>query len=263
MNTCERVKRDLVAFLYRELTDEGMRFVRAHLASCPACKAEMETLKLTLEGADTLSPVLKEALGEVDWDGLPGRVVDRVLERESRPGKRFIPARSFHFFLKPVYAGLLAGLVVGSVATWLVLRDSAPRQPRPSQFFASAEFLENVDLEIARRETLDFLDKSQDLLLDVFQPSSHQAEFFKDPAGAMRTQDLLSRKKYLNPQLEKTQMAKAKEVCDQIEILILELAQIAGRLSPEQMEEIRNTVEERSILLKINLVRKELAGSEV
>jgi len=262
MNTCERVKRDLVAFLYRELEADGMSFIRAHLASCPACQAELETLKLTLEGADSLSPGLQEALEEVDWNSLPARIVDRILVSEARPRRRFQPVRIFHFLLKPVYAGLLAGLIVGSMATWLALRNSVPRQPRPSRFFASAEFLENVDLEIARRDTLDYLEKSQNLLLDVFQSSSQEVSFFEDPAAVLRTQDLLSRKKYLNPQLDKLQMSKAKEICDQIEILILELAQIAGRLSPQQMEEIQNMVEEKRILLKINLVRQELEGSE-
>lgn len=265
MKTCERVRRDLVAFIYRELDANDMSFVRAHLASCPVCKAELETLKLTLEGADSLGIDMEEALAAVDWESLPRLIVDRVLEKEARPRKKFGLPRifSFPFLLKPVYAGLLAGLIVGSLATWLVLRNGLPRQPRPDRFFASAEFLENVDLEMARRDTLDYLEKSQNLILDVFQSSAQPAGFFQDPAAVQRTRDILSRKKYLNAQLDKFQMAKAKEICDQIEILILELAQIAGRLSPDEMKEIQSLVEEKKILLKINLLRKELARSEV
>jgi hypothetical protein len=115
---------------------------------------------------------------------------------------------------------------------------------------------------MARRETLDYLRKSEYILLD----------FVQAPAGApvspaafetARARELLSRKKYLNAQLEKYQMAKAKAICDQIEMLFLELAQISEDLPQAELENIRSLIRERQLLLKINLVTKELERSEV
>ena len=53
-------------------------------------------------------------------------------------------------------------------------------------------------------------------------------------------------------------MAKAKAICDQIEMLFLELSQISDELPAAELHRIRGFVEERQLLLKINLVKKEL-----
>jgi hypothetical protein len=53
-------------------------------------------------------------------------------------------------------------------------------------------------------------------------------------------------------------MAKAKAICDQIEMLFLELAQVGDDLPAAELQRIQGFVEERQLLLKINLVKKEL-----
>ncbi len=58
-------------------------------------------------------------------------------------------------------------------------------------------------------------------------------------------------------------MAKARAICDQIELLFLELTQMSSELSEVEIERIRSFIEERQLLLKINLVEKELEQSEV
>jgi hypothetical protein len=58
-------------------------------------------------------------------------------------------------------------------------------------------------------------------------------------------------------------MAKAKEICDQIEFLFYELTQMSEYLSPEDLRRIQNLIEERQLMLKIKLVKKELKKSEV
>jgi DNA polymerase/3'-5' exonuclease PolX len=75
---------------------------------------------------------------------------------------------------------------------------------------------------------------------------------------AERARELLQKKKYLNAQLDRFQMAKAKAICDQIEALFLELSQINEELSAAELGRIRGVVQERQLLLKINLVKKEL-----
>jgi hypothetical protein len=140
---------------------------------------------------------------------------------------------------------------------YLALVAPGRRAGRVGGYYASAEFLDRAELEMARRNTLDYLEKSQYVLLDVFEPAD------EGPAGpsAVRTdraRDLLQRKRYLNAQLERFQMAKAKAICDQIEALFLELAQIGDDLPPAELRRLQGFVEERQLLLKINLVKKEL-----
>jgi hypothetical protein len=78
-----------------------------------------------------------------------------------------------------------------------------------------------------------------------------------------RAKELLAKKKYLNPQLGNSRMAKAKVICDQIELLFLELSQISDDLTGAEMKRIQGMIEDRRLLLKISLVEKELEESEV
>ena len=159
--------------------------------------------------------------------------------------------------MKPVMAGLAAGLVVGAAAMYFALRTPGVPTDRDGAYHASGEFLDRAEREMARRNTLDYLEKSQYVLLDVFE-SAGEGPIVPAAVRTERARDLLQKKKYLNAQLETFQMAKAKAICDQIETLFLELSQIDDELPAAELGRIRGYVEERQLLLKINLVKKEL-----
>jgi hypothetical protein len=164
---------------------------------------------------------------------------------------------------RPVLAGLLLGVIVGALATFFVFRGSLSRNTAGLEFFASQEFLDRADIEIARRETVAYLEKSQYVLLELAQPAADSGPFRLSEAAAQRTRELLSKKNFLNPQLERVQMAKAKDLCDQIEMLFYEFSQVSESLTDEQRREIQGLIEQKNLLLKIKLLKKELQESEV
>ena len=55
--TCREIRQQLSAYLDGELSPEESRSVRAHVASCPACRAELESLRRTIEAVKDLPPV--------------------------------------------------------------------------------------------------------------------------------------------------------------------------------------------------------------
>jgi len=265
MNKCRGKKPDLLAYVGGEMSDRDREDIRRHIEACPACADEVRELERLLEGADSLGREMRQVLAGIDWDAQAEKVVSAVWDRGPRPlgkprGVRpWLPALPFG----PVLAGLLIGILVGAAAMFFVLRDGTLRKTPAEAFFASGEFLSRVDQEIARRETLDYLEKSQYVLLELAQTQTESGECRLSEAATLKTRELLSKKKYLNPQLEKARMAKAKAICDQIEILFYELAQISESLTPAQCRGIQNLIEERNILLKIKLLKKELQESEV
>jgi hypothetical protein len=254
-----------MAFWGGEMSERDRKEFRRHIETCPDCAAEVSALEKLMEGADSLGREMKAALTEIDWDAQAEKVVAAVWDAPARRGREPEGKRTWHpvFRFRPVLAGLALGILVGAAAMFVVYRQGL-LEKRPAQtFFASNEFLGRVDQEIARRDTLDYLEKSQYVLLELAQTRTEGGDCRLTEAAARETRELLSKKKYLNPQLEKARMLKAKEICDQIELLFYELAQMSEGLTPAQCRGIQSLIEEKNILLKIKLLKKELQESEV
>lgn len=233
-----------------------------HHGTGPADRAEAEAFERLLGETAAVRAEIRRAADSVDWDALPALIADRALAGEKgtaagkagrRPGLSWLAG----FRMRPALAGLAAGLVVGAVAMYMALKAPGPRPGGDDAYFASGEFLDRAELEMARRNAVDYLEKSQYVLLDVFE-SADMGPLAPVSVRVAQARDLLQKKKYLNGQLERFQMAKAKAICDQIEMLFLELSQIDEELTAAEMGKIRGLVEERQLLLKINLVKKEL-----
>lgn len=268
MKDCKIHTQNLVAFLYGELDIYLREQIEKHLQSCEHCRNELSSLERIAKKAESLRPDIANAMDTIEWETVPEQIAEFVFDKQKAPVHR---SRFRNFFtallqpqLKPVYAALLAGLFLGSIVTFLIVRmPFSDRVPREG-FFVSLEFLDRVELEMARRETLDYLEKSQFVLLDFVQASPGESpEEWHQSLASQRARDLLTKKKYINPQLDKFRMSKAKEICDQIEQLFFELTQLSDRFSEKEMITIQNLIEDKQLLLKIKLLQRELEESEV
>jgi hypothetical protein len=267
MNACQHSQENLVAFLGRELDMETAETLKKHLEACPDCRSELEALRRVLRAADSFRGDVDQALATVDWEAVAHQAVEAAFQKEPRAPRqsgfeRWL-SRLLQPRLRPVYAGVLAGLLLGFLGAYLVLNPGLVKPRKGEAFSASRDFLERVELEMARRETLDYLQKSQYILLDFVQSPSRGKKLEPSVFSSQQARDLLSKKKYLNRELDRFQMAKAKQICDQIEILFYELAHISGDLSQAELGRIQSLIEDKQLLLKINLVKKELEKSEV
>lgn len=234
-----------------------------HIDRCPECLAEADAYDRLVRETEAVRTEVRRAADSVDWEALPGLIADRALAGRGRAAGRERAARPAAWLaalrLRPVMAGLTAGLVIGAAAMYLALRAPGDRAGRAEGYYASGEFLDRAELEMARRDTVDYLEKSQFMLLDVLEPGGAGPSA---PAAvrAERARELLQKKRYINAQLERFQMAKAKVLCDQIELLFRELAQLGDGLPEADLERLRGLVAERQLFLKINLVKKELSS---
>ena len=227
-----------------------------HADKCPDCRAEADAYEKLVRETEAVKAEIRRAAASVDWDALPALIADRAAAELPKPAAR-PRAWLAQFRMTPVLAGAAAGLVVGAVVMYLALRAPGPRPDPDVGYFASGEFLDRAELEQARRNTVDYLEKSQYMLLDMFD-SAGQGPVVPPAIRAERARDLVQKKRYLNAQLERYQMSKAKAICDQIELLFRELAQVSDELPAAELGRLRGFVEERQLLLKINLVKKEL-----
>ncbi len=268
MKDCKKTRRNLVAFLYGELNEIDKKHLEIHLETCQECKEELLRFKEVYEAADSLNEGMEKALASVDWEILPTRIADKIFLKKSSRTRQPDKAGIWPFLFQPrfrfAYAGILLGLVIGAAVTFLIFRSHSLQIAEGGRIIVPQGFYDKMELEMARRETIDYLDKSEYLLLDFVQASPEKsAEFWQSDYASRKARDLLSKKKYIDPQLDKINLAKAKAICDQIELLFFELMQMSDQLSVEELKKIQRLIEERQILLKIKLVRKDLQKSEV
>jgi hypothetical protein len=203
----------------------------------------------------------------VDWEATAERIADAAFAAPAaRPavGGSLRPfwSRLFQPRLRPVTAALLAGVVLGAAGMFAVLK-SRPAAFVARGFSASRDSIDQVEYQLARRETLDYLDKSQLLILDFVQAAPGQARLLQKGPGSQPARDMLAKKRNINLQLGSVRMAKAREICNQIEVLFLELAAVSGDLSLADAAQIKDYIEQKQLLLKIKLLKRELQESEV
>ena len=267
MKNCRMTRKKLFAFLENGHDGRDEDPMKKHLDDCPECRRTAENVRRILDGTDAVREDIGEVMAAIDWEALPRKIADAAFAGTKRAPEP-APARSFWRTLaqprfRPVYAGLLMGIMVGAVGMLVLLKPQALRRPAGERYFASSDLIDRAELQLAKRETLDYLDKSQYLILDFVQSGPGQARLLHKGPSSLRLQDMLSKKRYINQQLDRMQMAKAREICNQIEVLLLELSQISDELTAREEAKIKDFIEQRQILLKIKLLRKELQESEV
>ena len=266
MNDCRRYRDAGTAFLGGKLGPEEKKRLETHLEGCPSCRKEVESMKRVMGAAGFVKDEMEKAMASVDWEALPARITDNVLA--AGPGTRRARAFAGLFapfgrpLLRPVLAGAAIGVFAGVLAMFVIMRRPVPRAEARGGFYASPEFIERAENEMARRETLDYLRNSQYLILDFVQSSPGEAASGMDLAASGRARDLLAKKKFLDSRLDGSRMVQAKAICDQIELLFLELSRLGEGLPEAEIRRIQSLIEDSRLLLKINLVEKELEESE-
>jgi hypothetical protein len=230
------------------------------------CREDGEAMKRVIGAVGLVKDEMEKVMATVDWEALPAEIADRALSTGRRPhpirgivGLLFLSGRPV---LRPAFAGAALGLIAGALVMFFVMRRPVPPAAAQGGFFASPEFIERAEYEMARRETLDYLRNSQYLLMDFVQSPPGEAGSRMDLAASGRARDLLAKKKYLNAQLDGSRMGQAKAICDQIELLFLELSRLGESLPEAEIRRIQGLIEDSRLLLKINLVEKELEESE-
>jgi hypothetical protein len=264
MKACKEYTRDFLAYLGGQLEKTREQELAKHLEYCSACREELEKTSAVLSMASSFRHELKQVMETVDWGHLSEKITEKAWEKSKRSSQK--PVR---FWLnlwrsQPLAAGLIIGLILGGLLTYSLFWSEKPEQRlnrETAKLTLLSDLIDRIDLAMARRQTINYLERSQYLLLEILQtehPASDLSLMDRE-----RIKQLLTDKKYLNNQLDDFRLLKARAICDQIELLFLELSQLSPELTAYELERVRQMVEEKQLLLKINLVKKELEQSEV
>jgi len=293
MSECDRFELEAAAYAEGSLDPEGEARMRIHARTCPDCRRRLAEVEELLAGAAAVRGDIRAVMDTIDWEALPDAITAKAFggrgpglepgirfrrtrpwinktgeyatERSRRPfgRQRDLWARLWGLPWGPALAAVLTGIILGAGGMFFLLHPRAVFNGTSSGYFVSGEVIDRAEFQLAKQETLDYLDRSQTLLLDLIQNGRGQPQSLPRAQTIESARALVAKKRYLNSQLESVPLAKAQAICDQIEVLFLELTRIGEDLSPAEAAQIRDYIEKKQLLLKIKLLRSELAGSEV
>jgi hypothetical protein len=226
-----------------------------HAAACAACAADLAALRSTLAVAAADEACAAEPPVAVEW--LRARVHAR-LDAAAAPRPR---ARR---------AAWAAGLATAAavVAATILSRPAAP-PPAPSagasaaepEIAVSEEALDRMERTMARERTARYLDEAQDVLVTVSgapRGCDRRTQRIDLADETRRSRELLARRARLD--LDGSAALAAGPVLDDVEKVLREVASLEDCARRRDVEAIHRHVERERLLMKMELMTRELAG---
>lgn len=226
--------------------------VRAHMGGCDGCRSDFDRSLRALELVSR-DPA-RSAEAPIPIEFLKARVEARLDE---------LPApRPFRWGLAG--AGLAAAALAVAIVPRVVERTRPPAVDRPVivEKPVPDEVMARMERRLARDSAARYLDEAQDLLVTVSaHPADCEEEHGRIDVGeeARRSRELLERR-VLMLELGGDEVASAQPVLDDVEGLLREVAALPACVRAESLEAIHRQMERRNVLMKIDLVTRELRG---
>lgn len=242
---------------YGELAAGRHQEFDQHLAGCRECRAAYDAFRQTLAIMDKRSrPEPSAEFLSNFWERLEPRIVEEAAhetepERE-RKKPRFRPA-----FL-PAWAMGAAAVILLAVGIYLGRFFFVPgSQPTT----AMANRTEVADT--TARKVDDYLDRSRVLLLGFVNAPAGQTSSSVLPEQQQVARRLLQEGTVLKASLKNPDQAQLKRLIGDLEVVLVQLANYSIDNGVAVIELVRQGVDKKSILLKINLeeLQRALSGA--
>jgi len=234
---------------------------RAHVADCASCARDLEEMRATL--ALVSADPVRDAEPPVPFGALVTRVQARLDEAPHR-------AAAWRPLLAG--AGLLAAVVVAAVAgrSWRSPEPAASPETvairTPSSEAGpvadSAAAMHRIETTLERERAARYLSEAQDVLVTVASAPQHcvrRRNAVEVGPEAERSRELLARRR-LFVETDAPSTVVARDVLDDVEEMLREVAALDACARPQDLEAIRGEIARRRLLMKIDLVTRELQG---
>jgi len=265
---CESIREQLIDLRYGLLDDDAAQACRRHVSGCPACAAELRLLDAVAGSLRSDEAFPRE--GEVDWARFARVTVDRAMagsparpHAASRASWLDSIASAFRMPAVPAWsaaAALVAVTVLGFISYQYLPRTTGPAAAQTASVFVAEDGLDNLTVNLARQNTAKYINETRAVLvtlLDVnIECDTDKVDITAERAKATA---LLRRQRLLAAELHRYPLARAEDVCNDLERLLLEISSLGDCTKDEEIKTLRDVVEKRQILVRMELLSQELA----
>jgi hypothetical protein len=228
---------------------------RAHLDRCERCRREYEELA-TLLAAAAPGP----GRGDVPLPPLDLLVARVQASLDSAAPRRAVPVAG-RWLWPTAAAGAAAAL---ALMVWLPRGATPPADPRPPvtpQVSMPGEMIDRLERSLARQHAARYLSQAQAVLVNVSSPPDcDRTDASVDvEQEARQSRELLSRRALL-VELDGDPVMSARPVIEDVDTMLREVAALPSCARPRDIEAIHREIARRRLLMKIDLMTRELVG---
>lgn len=252
MPDCKEHRKMFDKAISGELSPEEFEKLNSHFDNCENCAKEYEALE------NTLSFMMNRERPEEAGDFLDGlwAKIEPELKAKTKSGfnfnklwLNFLESVNIFFNHKYQLAAGMAILIIGIfIGKYFVTPSAQPVQETES---IETAHVENVALQ-ARADR--YIDRSKVLLLGLmnFDPAE-DVEAINLPRQKKISDELILEAADLKNQLNKPSQKQLKELVADLEVILLQIANLETEYDLSGIELVKNGVDRRGIFLKINI----------
>jgi hypothetical protein len=242
---------DLVLAHYRELPAADQAQAEAHLSGCETCRHARERLVETLGLVDTAP----------DADAPPG--FERVMW--ARVQARLDDARQPRGWFLPRWAWAGSGIAALALVAFLAGRWSGAPPPAPTVAGApgavtGAASGDSVPERVLLVAAGDHFDRTQMVLAELVNADPAQAGILDSERA--RAADLVSTNRVIRQSAEAAGDQVMADLLDDLERVLLELANGGGEDAAAELELLRARIESRGILFRLRVISSDVRQRE-
>jgi hypothetical protein len=252
------VEDDLIAYALDEVEDGTRGAVLAHCETCAACRASLDAIRETLALAGRAEvPERGDGYGAEVWAQLAPKLEAHVSSgggAEAPPAHSSAPRSVVAAGLRPrtrAWLAVAATLVIAAGAYWLGRQtvtpaptvDVAREMPAP----ATGAIRERVVLAALG----EHLDRTERTLVELVNTEGGgQVDIGAEQAWA---RDLLEANRLYRRAAQGADAPALSQVLDDLEPVLLEIANSPSRISSEEFKALRERIEARSLVFKVRV----------
>jgi hypothetical protein len=248
---CKQCQEQIIEALYNELTRYDQQEFDVHIVSCRKCSVQYKQMQDTLDFMHQRERIdLDKALWEEQWKVLQNKIGFEQVKDKTIPFEKKL---KWHPALVPAWAYVIAAmfLIVAGIFLGQTFWSGKTTTERPG---SNPSISSNTTVEDSvTTQALMYLSKSKNLLLGVMNANDENYSANTMAKQQHVSRQLIQQASYFKNALDKPDQQQLKQLIHDLEIILMQLANIEVTPGVPAVEMVKRGVDQKSILFKINV----------